>query len=458
MTTITVGTSATVTLSAGQQLQTTGIGQAVYGPGPMRGQSVTLLGNSTVGPFADRSQIVYVNAAPGSLTYEVVSPPFPPAYPANELTNAQVAATQALVSGGGNAREGLRKWRAARGKVLTGSGSATVLCLGDSRTFGRGSNGADFTNCKAKAVPRTLAQRMTALGLAARESSLFGTGRADLNPPTMTNFLSAETRVTLGAGWQQLVTETVGGYPFFNNSTTNSLSFTPTEAFDTIDIYDNANEAFADYTVNVDGGATLATVTASGESRIRKTTVTCDRATHTINIQATGTGKNFILLAVATSDSTASSVLVHSAGASGIQAVQAAASTGSTSYAAGIAAIAPDLTILNLGTNDWINGISASAFDSAMRSLITAAQTTGDVLLIVPPYSNPSVTALANQDAISNQIRALADSLSLPYIDQQAFIGAYAAANAEGMYFDDTHESGAGYYDQTVRLAGALLA
>jgi lysophospholipase L1-like esterase len=100
MTILAAGASATVTLSADEQLQTTGAGTAVYGPGPLRGQPVGLFGPSTIGPF-DREQVVYLTGGSGGLEYGEAAPPFPPSYPADDFTSEQVAATQALVSGGG---------------------------------------------------------------------------------------------------------------------------------------------------------------------------------------------------------------------------------------------------------------------------------------------------------------------------------------------------------------------
>jgi len=75
MTTLAAGASITVTLTAGQSIQfaPSGLGQVVFGPGPLSGQSSQVGAVLRVfGPFPV-SQVLYVTAN-SLLTYSVLKP------------------------------------------------------------------------------------------------------------------------------------------------------------------------------------------------------------------------------------------------------------------------------------------------------------------------------------------------------------------------------------------------
>lgn len=361
MTTLAVGASVTVAVRDGGTVTIAtngGLASAVVTPtgGSASTASLGPLSERRIlGPYSEGATLLITNTNCASFDYDAES--------AVDPSDSQPVIRASM----------LRNWRAARGKVIAGTADAVICCLGDSKTFGRGSNAADYNGCKAKAYPRQLASLLTSAGVAARESSIMGTGRAGL-----ANFLLAETRVAVGAGWAEFTSDSVGGFMLWNNTDTSTLAFTPTQTLDTIEIWDSTNSTQGAWTVNVDGGAALATVSAgAGGNQLRKTTVNPTRGTHTINIQRTGTGGYIIIPAIVTRDSLARSVLVHNMGSSGSQA----------------------------------------------------------------GFWNTS-----------------ANVLGVPLIDHAAFIGPFAAANTAGMYFDNTHESGAGYADEAKRIASVLLA
>ena len=58
-----------------------------------------------------------------------------------------------------------------------------------------------------------------------------------------------------------------------------------------------------------------------------------------------------------------------------------------------IKAYAPDLTFLEIGANDAYQSVTAGAFSPLLTTLISAAQVSGDVVLVtMPPVSGSAMT------------------------------------------------------------------
>lgn len=344
--------------------------------------------------------------------------------------------------------------RAGKARVLSGAGDMQLGFIGDSKTLGRGSNGADYTNCKANSVPRQVAALLSAAGLPAAETSVLGTGRAG-----KANFLSADTRVaSLAAAWTEFGSDSIAGFMFINSSDTSSFSFTTPNPIDGISVFDSTQTGYAEWTVNVDGGSALATVAAQS-ARARKTPVTCARGTHTVNIQRTGVGSNLIAIGVDTSDSQTRRVRVHNLGSSGSQASYWNTAANNWSPLNMIPILGCDAWVINLPTNDWINAIADATTMASLLGLIAGCKAAGgDVIMIAPSFSNPAVTAQAVQDATLAVVRNVASQTRINLIDESKIIGPFVAANLAGLYFDDTHESGAGYALEAAAIASFLLA
>lgn len=339
-------------------------------------------------------------------------------------------------------------WRAAKARVRGGTGSAQIACVGDSKTFGRGSNGADYTGAKVLAYPRQMALKLTARGLTAVEQSVLGTGRGGLS-----NFLAADARVTVGAGWSEFGSDSAAGFMLGNNADTTAFAFTPGVTFDAIDVFFVTNSAYAQWTVDI-GGSVIYTWAPSGSTRFLKQSISCTRGTNTVNLKRTGVGANAILTGIATRDTTLNQVYIHNLGSSGSQASFWNVSSNSWSPLPALSLLAADLYIINLGTNEWINGVTTATFKTNMGGIITTCQAQGSVLLAAPSFSNPGVTAQASQDAFNVACRELAVTYNCPLIDESLVIGAWSA----GKYYDDTHENGTSYGLEADALTTALLA
>jgi lysophospholipase L1-like esterase len=191
-------------------------------------------------------------------------------------------------------------------------------------------------------------------------------------------------------------------------------------------------------------------VDCSGATSIQKTTRTFTARTGAVSIDKTTTPQIYIA-AVVCYLSTAKSVSVFNWGLGGSAAATWAANTNpwDASYPGGIMSkVAPDLTIINLNINDWVAGTVAATYKASLRTVILAAQATGDVVLRTGFPSAVGSASLANQLAITQALRQVAQDDGLPLIDMARFWGDYTAAAAAGYFApanDTVHPGAAGY-------------
>lgn len=340
-----------------------------------------------------------------------------------------------------------RKWMAALGAVRNGDADAKIYCLGDSIT--RGSFSAATSAQALNGWPVQLAKLLSARNLVpAVSENIFGAGGASL---TLSSF---DSRITLGTGWAPTTVNSLGGRTL-NGTGTGTLSFTPVSNCNTFDIYSIRNVA-GGFTVNLDGGSTLATVNTSGAKAVIKTTVTGTLAAHTLNIVQTS--GNIFIIGIDCYDSTGKKVRVLNGGWS------SATSTSHTSSQSNaydplpaLSAIAPNLSIICLSPNDWNNATDLAAFSAAMQTIITTCLTYGDVLLMSPPPSNIALTALATQQAYVDAMQALAVSNGIPFLDLFGRWGSYEIMNPLSFYGDSVHPAGRAYADIASLIARTIM-
>src|SRR3954454_16160484 len=152
-------------------------------------------------------------------------------------------------------------WRAAGGLVRAGQGDALVGIVGDSTTAGQGAGtGASYTNsAKTLSVSSRLAAQLTAMGLRASADSVFGNQNVDSTTRANANYVAYNPAVVIAADWSIENLAVPGGNIFKNESGTGALSFTPAEAFDTIDLWFLNATGNGQVTVDI-GGAALAAI------------------------------------------------------------------------------------------------------------------------------------------------------------------------------------------------------
>ncbi len=348
----------------------------------------------------------------------------------------------------------LSNWRKCKGLVRAGQGSCVVLEVGDSTTRGEHSsptggspndNGAIYYAHSAR-----VAAALSSLGLSVNTESILGGSNY-----SQTNLLASDPRLGMGSSWSLFNSSQTAGGQFFQASTsTNSLSFTPLSSVDTVKICYAQGTGNGTFTYNVDGGSTLATINSNGANAYICSTSTVSLAAHTINVNEVS--GNVFIGSIQAWNSTVSQVRYLNAGWGGSTAANWNQSTAGYNPFPTIAAIAPTLTIINLGINDWVTGVSASSFQASLHTLVVQARLSGDVVLCVPAPSSTSSASAANQAAIVSAIYAEAANDNVPVVDWTYRFGSYTAANALGEYWDVLHPNYIGQADMADPLIRVL--
>ena len=106
---------------------------------------------------------------------------------------------------------------------------------------------------------------------------------------------------------------------------------------------------------------------------------------------------------------------------------------------------APDLTVINLTINEWLNAGTVDAWKIHMQQIIDVAKTTGDVILMAGVPSKINQAALAYQSSFAAAAGELAAANGLPFLDVFGRFG--SQESIPSLYTDDIHPNGAGYAD-----------
>lgn len=345
----------------------------------------------------------------------------------------------------------LPKWSKALMDVRNGTADAKILVAGES-TYAEFADLADFH----RGIPINLASMLnsyfvpSAKGLCIPLSNIAGAvgpGAVDGN------------RWNLGSGWARVGGSALnygfGGHSAYSNgTTTNPLVFGETQVTaDTFDVF-YMNGPAATFSVTATGGSTT-TITTTGPldaPSIRKVTVTAASASTTNTVTtARVSGGEVYILAVEPSLSTVKKVRV---GGAGVQGTTAADWANDPTYFGAIPCIkayAPHLTFICLGINSALVPETTPNFISNMQALITAAQISGDVILVTAPRSGDS--RLSVELAYETALRAL----GLPILEFGAHMVSYAAYQAQGFAGgDNIHLNDRGNWDMTQQHFQAL--
>lgn len=350
----------------------------------------------------------------------------------------------------------LPKWRAALASVNAGAGNARLLCLGDSTTFGVGSNGSTSTgDMKPLAWPTQMMKMLNSAGTNAHANSFMGSGTgAGGSNANDTN----DARVVMGSGWSHASATfiTIGGAMYTCSSATSALSFTPTVPVDTFNIfyYRLASAGTFGYDINGAGSGTQSTAGASG---FLTKTITGTLGLNTLNLNYSS-GNALYIAGVEAYDSSKKSVSVINGGLPAVTTLLYNTNNGIYSPAYGaIAALAPNLTVISLGLNDLNTGKLLGTSIVNTQAIITAAQAVGDVALATfnPGQITGSFTA-QNQAAYTAAMANLAANNNIPFIDNYSRQQSYVVNSANGLIVDSLHLNGAGYFDYAAGIYNSI--
>lgn len=334
--------------------------------------------------------------------------------------------------------------RAAVAKVRAGTGNCRILCCGDSTTRGLQATG-DATQYQ-KGYPPKMSAQLSRLGLSSTWQGFFGSSRS-------ASYASLDNRTAVSGGFASVLDSATIGGGYFQSTATGTFSFTPTQNCDTFRIWYLTYQT-GSFSINLDGGSTLATPSISVTSSISSTTVTGSLGAHTLNmVWVSGTVK---ILGIEAYDSTTKQVCVINAGSSGTTSTMWNNSSPFQTKGA-LALILPDLVIFDISINDSGSSIVPATTLSNVNAFVAAAKATGaDVILKAPVPSAISSRTLALQQTYIDALYSAALTNDVPLIDNYKRFGTQEAMNTLGLYSDTQHPNETGYTDVGTSVVEAL--
>lgn len=342
-------------------------------------------------------------------------------------------------------KQNLNRWKTALESVRLGTGNAEILCLGDSNTAHYPTT---YNNSFPNSWPMQLVGLLRAMGYDAHGDVVFSNGNVGVNSFTLPQY---DTRVSFGS-WAKADTSAIGGSNLNSNGTTTTFSFTPTYAFDRIEVTYATTGGGGSFNVNVDGGASLGTTaTASGPS-FSRAIFNCTLGTHTINIVPVNTTTVYIH-SIKAYKSTGGQIIVSNGGGAGLRAADLLSFNYGVKRWGTMAATATNkysLVCYMTGTNEKTVNQTPEDFSSDVGRVAGEIMRFSDLVLISPCRDGATNTYTNAQ--YRDEIALIANS-QIPFIDFGAILGDYSTANAAGDMANTTHIStqGAGKLAAKVR-------
>lgn len=342
------------------------------------------------------------------------------------------------------------RFRAALAATQAGAADTTIGLFGDSNIMGHTTTS---TGVRATSWPVQLTRRLRRNFFArTRINGIYG----DQNAPV--SYPSYDSRLALGTGWSANAgtiqvngadTGGLGGLFFLGASgAAGSLSITPEVRFDTARIWYTRYAASGTFTVNVDGGAALATVaSASATESLSYVDVTCPYGYHTINITGPTGGPAYIE-AVEWGVSTESELLIRPFGKYGKRVADFNEASKPWSAKNSMAAKSCNLGIICLVINDSNNATPLATYGSTLQSIVQQQLTVGDAVIMLSAPNGTTAGLNGTYKTYADRAREVAATLGVPVFDVGARWGEYNEANVLGLWADINHPSAAtGYPD-----------
>lgn len=336
----------------------------------------------------------------------------------------------------------LVNWQRASAAQQRGEANAIIGCLGDSTVVGQGAASNELaSNAKSMSWPTQLA-RLIPNG---SWSSVWGDNNVSAAAGDVHAF---DTRLQR-AGWAIGNTRTSGtlcGGFFHGLPSALSQSFTPTNPIDTIEVWYARSPESGRFTIDVDGGAPLATVDCTGADAFMKATATCTPGHHTVNLRKpTADSNDVYLTGLRCVNSAIKEVSVYNLGGCRWGSADFVVDTYPWNTLPAVAALAPNLVIFQAGIiNDWDDRIPLSRVTSNMTSVINALKSVNcDVILMSGAPSEAGVFAsYPTQAAYVANMKALAYAANVPFIDIWGLFGGIWNSTAMN---DPLHPNQTGY-------------
>jgi lysophospholipase L1-like esterase len=352
------------------------------------------------------------------------------------------------------------KWKAAKARVATGTGRGRLAVVGDSTSKGvvAGPSGT-LDGAQLTCWPTKMANYLTRdHGVkCSNESAWCGLGVVgDTGIDSAAEQMAYDTRLSIGASWEAENggNYTFGAAPFIDQSGSTDWSFTPTIPTDRCTFVYPANPTLGSFNIRVDSGANT-TISEDAAAAYLQNTVSTTLGSHTYTV-ARVSGFVYYYGFIAW-DSSIPAIDVLNSGISGSTTTDWNNATNPFNTRSAITNIGADLTLINLGINDYEGGsITAATYYSNLNAIVAAAKVNGDAILIMPTSSNFSATETVKQ-TYRNQLTALCDLHNIMMIDLQLYCRSFALQDTMGRMSDLVHPNMI-LHDDMGRFMASILA
>lgn len=352
----------------------------------------------------------------------------------------------------------LLRWRLGMANVLSGAAFAKLMIIGSSSAMGYGSgSGGPANNAYQNSWPQRLAAALN-IYVPTQTLSIFGD---QFQPLGATAYGTYDPRVTLGANWAADTSGPYGpgGYGFkFTTGSANNFSFTPSGQINQIVVFFD-NTQTGTFTVNVDGGGALTAsgITGSG-AYVFQGYGPPTLGSHTVNIVPANNG-NIKIWGILCRNTSSAAVTLEQMGMFG--ATMQTVTTGQTSpftIGGAIEFQNPDLVIIALMVNDFLNSTPVATFQTNLQNLITSiqGQTPPASIILMTGQPVQSEVPGADQTPYIAAMETIALSNNIPMFNLHARWQTWAITNAFFPYFDSVHSGVSGYADVARALAEAI--
>lgn len=352
-----------------------------------------------------------------------------------------------------NQAKQLPRWNAALGRVLSGAGNARMLFIGDSTTLGYESNGSTTGNMKPLSTPTQVSNLLAKSGYPSGWQNFMGNGFAS----TGNNTVQWDNRLVVGTGWLNSTATGyfVGGEVFTTTNATGSLSFTPTVATDTFVVWYWGFSGSGTLSLDVNGTGTTNHSTSNGTATIGSFTITGTKGMNAYNTKwVSGT---LFILGFEAYDSTVKQVSCLNAGWWGSDSYNWANMLAESFVSNFISPLAPDLTVITLGINDWNQNHPVAQVYANIQNIITQATVSGDVIVVSDNLTDSGATQ-AQQLPYDQSMFGLAYANNYPFIDNWARWNNANQVISDGLLGSDrTHPTGAGYADMARSIVEVIV-
>lgn len=268
-----------------------------------------------------------------------------------------------------------------------------------------------------------------------------------------------DTRLlTPGANWSPNLTSLGGKVIRYATGAVNNWVYTPTYAFDSFTVYFLKNSGNGSMTANVDGGASLGTITTTNASLVwaTQTFTGITKGIHTINLVPNNDGQIFIV-GIVPWDSTVPALDVVQTAVYGATAATFTPNVNVYDAIPTLKFLAPAVTVIGLTINDSNAQTALATYSANLQIITTAAKVSGDCMYLVGPPSNTAQATNGVLDQYIAIIYTLAVLNNCPVINLKTRWVSYAVTNPILPYFDTLHPGVLGNQDESQAVYGALM-